>query len=80
VPEKFFPLARGGLEGEHAPRGADLFGSEQGVKTMMRTDVYNDRTGPQKSLNKRAFRVFEASENYGDPTKVVFREPPPSEG
>jgi hypothetical protein len=80
VPEEPFSLARGGLKGEHAPRGADLLGSEQSVKTVMRTYVYHDHTGAEKALNTRAFCVLEAAKNYGDPTKVVFREPPSAKG
>jgi len=80
VPEELFSLTGGGFKGEHAASGPNLLRSEQGVETMMRTNVYHDHTGPQKILDKRALCVFEASENYGDPTKVVFREPPPSEG
>jgi hypothetical protein len=79
VPEELFSLTRGGFKGEHAPSGSNLLRSEQSVETMMRTDVYHDHTGLQKILDKRALRVFETSENYGNPTKIVFREPPCSE-
>jgi hypothetical protein len=79
VPADLFSLAWGGFKGVYAPSGSNLLRSEQGVEAVMRADVYHDHTGPQKTLDKRALDVFEASENYSYPTKIVFREPPYSE-